>query len=229
LQTPLGPWKETTSPTWKWWKYPSSTYIYEKMENGQWQKWTRCTRRYQREKFTSPTPIELSAVPEGVLRASIEKPPRSERVTVLCIGTPNISNPTIQVTTLSERIQQLPCSAKWALQHLRLQDSGARVANALRTREAIAASDGRLKAGLDMAAFVVKDGEGCGRLKGVNKVPGPINEGDSNQCKVAGLYAIILMVKEVRTLYTITTGHIPVLRDNTTALKILDPNFLPDP
>jgi hypothetical protein len=38
LRTPLGPWKKTTSPTWKWWKHPSSPYIYKKMENGQWKK-----------------------------------------------------------------------------------------------------------------------------------------------------------------------------------------------
>jgi hypothetical protein len=81
------------------------------------------------------------------------------------------------------------------------------VANTICTRRALAASDGRLslKAGLGMAAFVVEDEEGCGRLKGVNKVPGLINKGDSHWCKVAGLYAIILLVKEVCALHAVTS------------------------
>jgi thiamine phosphate synthase YjbQ (UPF0047 family) len=137
--------------------------------------------------------------------------------------------PIIHTTSLLERIRQLPDSAKWVLQHLQMQDNGEQVATAPRNGSTIAASDGSLKSGLGTTAFVIEDNKSCGRLKGVNKVPGPINEGDSHRCEVAGLYAIILMVQEVCSMHEIKSGKITVVCDNKTALRILDPNFLPDP
>jgi hypothetical protein len=103
------------------------------------------------------------------------------------------------------------------------------VVASIRMGSAIAASDGSLKAGLGTAAFVIEDGKGTGRLKGVNKVPGSIKEGDSHRCKMAGLYAIILRVKEICSMHEVTSSSITVLCDNKTALQIFDPNILPDP
>jgi hypothetical protein len=68
-----------------------------------------------------------------------------------------------------------------------------------------------------------------GRIRGVNKVPGPIKEGGSYRCEVSGLYAVILLVREICKTHSIQQGGITICCDNTTALQIFDPDYLPDP
>jgi hypothetical protein len=103
------------------------------------------------------------------------------------------------------------------------------MAAAIRAHKAIAASDGGLKFGLGTAAYIIEGHNALGRIKGVNKVPGPIKEGDSHRCKASGLYAIILLVKEICAMHQIQDGSITIYCDNTIVLDIFDPDYLPDP
>ncbi|MGL5934842.1 MAG: hypothetical protein ACRCZI_04390, partial [Cetobacterium sp.] len=128
-----------------------------------------------------------------------------------------------------ERIAQIPSTAAWATKCVVTQGDGAEIANAIQARKAIAVSDGGLKFGLGTAAFIIEGHGAQGRIKGVNKVPGPIKEGDSHRCEAAGLYAIILLTKEICDLHQIQDGGITIYCDNTMALDIFAPDYLPDP
>jgi hypothetical protein len=110
-----------------------------------------------------------------------------------------------------------------------MPDNGASIAEAIKEHTAIAVSDGGLKLGLGTAAFVIEGRTTAGRIRGVNKVPGPIKEGDSHRCEVSGLYVVILLVRDICKTYDILQGGITICCDNTTALQIFDPDYLPDP
>jgi hypothetical protein len=130
---------------------------------------------------------------------------------------------------LKARLTKLPPTATWALQHVSLPDNGVQIAEAIKSYDAIAVSDGGLKLGLGTAAYVIEGKDAKGRIQGVNKVPGPIKERDSHRCKVSGLYAVILLIQEICNTHAISKGGITVCCDNETALQIFDPDFLPDP
>jgi hypothetical protein len=119
-------------------------------------------------------------------------------------------------------LDKLPAAAIWALKHLQINDNGTAIAGSLRTHQAIAVSNGGLKYGLGIAAFVLEGKDSTDCIKDVNRVPGPIREGDS------GLYAVIVLVKEICHMHQITQGGITIYCDNETALPTFDPDFSPD-
>jgi hypothetical protein len=117
---------------------------------------------------------------------------------------------------LKTSLTNLPPTATWALQHVSLPDNGAQITEAIKSHDAIAVSNGGLKLGLGTVAYVIEGRDTTWRIQGVNKLPGPIKEGDSHWCEVSGLYAVILFI------------GITICCDNETALQIFDPGFLPD-
>jgi len=133
----------------------------------------------------------------------------------------------LPITTVNAAMKALPDSARWALKHIMLVDQGEQLAGDIQHYKAVAVSDGSLKLGLGTAAFVIEGHNGFGRMTGVNKVPGPIKDGDSHRCEVLGLYAIILLVNEVCTLHNVTTGSITIACDNSTSLNIFHPDYFP--
>jgi hypothetical protein len=230
LKQALGPWLQPTSATWRWWKHQASQTLYERQEDGGWRKWTKIPRQFDNDKFRNPTPIDREWLPDNLRRASIHKPKQSPYVTVTSTGVatpPSIPEPA--PTTLTARLQRLPSTATWALQHLKIPDNGAHIADAIKSHTAIAVSDGGLKMGLGTAAYVIEGRTSTGRIQGVNKVPGPIKEGDSHRCEVSGLYAAILIIKEICLTHSISQGGITICCDNTTALQVFDPDYLPNP
>jgi hypothetical protein len=230
LRQALGPWIQSTSPTWRWWKHPASQTLYERHDNGTWRRWTRLPRRSDHDKFRNPTQIDKEWLPNNLRRASVHRPKRSTYVTVTSTGEALPQEVTeTHPTTLQREIDQLPPTATWALKHLSIPDDGAHIAEAITTHTAIAVSDGGLKMGLGTAAFVIESRNSTGRIQGVNKVPGPIKEGDSHRCEVSGLYAVILLVKAICKRHSINQGSITICCDNTTALQLFDPDYLPDP
>ncbi|MGL5936607.1 MAG: hypothetical protein ACRCZI_13415, partial [Cetobacterium sp.] len=230
LRQPLGRWKAPVSATWKWWKHQQSQTLYEQRDAGGWNKWVRVPRRHQQEKFKDPVAIDSICIPQGLVRASVKVPKRSTYVTVTSTGGNVPINPAPpEPSTLKERIARLPETAKWALQHVTMTDDGKAIAEAIKTQTAVAVSDGGLKMGLGTAAYVIEGATAEGRVQGVNKVPGPIKEGDSLRCEASGIYAVILLIKEICSLHQVTEGSIKICCDNTSALKLFDPEYLPDP
>jgi len=62
---------------------------------------------------------------------------------------------------------------------------------------------------------------------GYNLIPGPVEEGDSHRCKLAGLYAIVNTVNCLCSLHAVTSGSITITRDNTSAIKPTAVDCLP--
>jgi hypothetical protein len=164
--------------------------------------------------------VEKLWIPEGVVRASIHKPLQSQYVTVTStsIAAPQ---PILAPACTTPAYRHLGAAAPQHPRH------GEAIATAIKAHKAIAVSDGGLKFGLGTAAYII-EGE-MGRIKGANKVPGPIKEGDSHRCKALGLYAIILLVKEICATHQVWEGSVTICCDNTRALDIFDPEYLLDP
>jgi hypothetical protein len=230
LRQALGPWMQRTSATWKWWKHPTTRALYERDYDGSWRKWTRTHRRFPQDKYKSPSNIETAFLPTNLIRASVTHSSRSPYITVTSTGE-SINKENVEETpeTLQERIEKLPTATKWALQHMEISDNGVAIADAIRRGSAIAVSDGGLKFGLGTAAFVLEGDTSQGRIRGVNEVPGPIRDGDSHRCEMAGLYAVCALVKEICMLHSIQEGRVKVYCDNVTALEVLEQDFLPNP
>jgi hypothetical protein len=230
LRQTLGAWKQASSPTWKWWKHPTTRSLYERNPDGTWRQWTRTHRRFPQDKFKNPCSIDAVFLPTNLIRASVESSKRSPYVTVTSTGvSTNIIDSGPLANSLQERIDQLPESTKWALKHMQISDNGEAIAAAIRNGSALAVSDGGLKFGLGTAAFVIEGNNEQGRIRGVNQVPGPIKEGDSHRCEMSGLYAVSVLIKEICSLHKIEEGSITICCDNTTALQIFEPEYLPNP
>ena len=230
LRQTLGAWTKHRDPQWIWWKHQASRTLYEQRSPNQWYRWTRVPRQFHQDKFKAPQPVEQQLIPQLLHRASIHKPKRSPYITVTSTGTSTpIPLATPELTTLSDHLEALPPSAKWALQAITILDNGATIAAAINTNTAIAVSDGSLKLGLGTAAYVLEGQNSTNRIKGVNKVPGPIKDGDSHRCEVSGIYSVILIITSICKLHNITNGSITISCDNLQSLRIFDPDYLPSP
>ena len=95
-------------------------------------------------------------------------------------------------THLGHLLDTLPPSKAWAAQHLSRTDDGQNFAHAIQTGTAITVSDGSYKTGYGTAAFILTDTLVKSTIRGVLSVPGPLAEGDSHRCELAGMYAILV-------------------------------------
>ena len=130
---------------------------------------------------------------------------------------------------LPQTLQDLPASTHWATEAIEFEDDGITVANAIENGTAVAVSDGSLKHCIGTAAYVM-EGEGhYGRITGVNKVPGPIKEGDSYRCELSGLLSVACVTEALVKRHNIKEGRITVGCDNITSLKVYEPDYDPDP
>ena len=90
-------------------------------------------------------------------------------------------------------------------------------------------SDGSLKLCFGTSAFILSGTDRRFDCRAVNIVPGPLTDGDSNRCELAGLYGIALLLTTLCQLFHITRGSITIACDNLEAIKILYPGFCPHP
>jgi hypothetical protein len=229
LRQALGEWINKSAVTWKWWKHPTTRSLYERNQDGTWRKWTRTHRRFPQDKFRTPSNVDAIFLPSNLIRASVTHSRKSSYITVTSTGEARQRVDEPAPATLQERIERLPEATKWALKHLQITDNGAAIADAIRNGTAVAMSDGGLKFGLGTAAFVLEGGDSRGRIRGVNVVPGPIRDGDSHRCETSGLYAVSVLIKEICATHAISSGKVTVCCDNTSALEVFEPDFLPNP
>lgn len=110
-----------------------------------------------------------------------------------------------------------------------ITDEGLTIAQALTDGTAVAVSDGSLKNGLGTAAFTIESSTYENRVHGVNKVPGPIGDGDSYRCELAGLYSIVVIVTTIARYYHLPHGKCTIACDNESSLKVFLPDFCPNP
>ena len=77
--------------------------------------------------------------------------------------------------------------------------------------------------------MVLEGASSKGRALAANITPGPVKEGDSYRCELAGLIGGVLLITLICKAHNITTGGVLVACDNISSIWIFDPAFIPDP
>jgi hypothetical protein len=118
---------------------------------------------------------------------------------------------------------------KWAIERSYVPDDGLTLANAIRAGQALAVSDASLKDNFGTAAFAVEGPTSHNRAVGVNIVPGPIKDGDSYRCELAGLIGAVTFVQALCARHNITAGSLRIACDNISTLYVFKSDFVPEP
>jgi hypothetical protein len=127
-------------------------------------------------------------------------------------------------------IHQLPPDSKWAVDTYSIQaDDGLIIAQAISNGCAIAVSDASLKVGFGTSANVLEGADPMGRIVAVNVVPGPISDGNSYCCELAGLIGILTMTNLLCQHHQLRNGSLRVACDNISSLYVFGPTFIPNP
>ena len=166
--------------------------------------------------------------PSGKLRASVTLNTRANVATLLSTGEVKNTVEKPPPTTLPEMVEALPETAKWAIQNLQHTDNGAEIATALKNHQALAVSDESLKDEFGTSALVIEGPSSHNRIRAVNAVPGPLKEGDSHRCEMAGIYGVVNIVNCIASLHNVQAGSITIAYDNKHALRIFEEDYIPD-
>jgi len=131
--------------------------------------------------------------------------------------------------TLYSRLESLPRSPHWAVQHASVDDDGLHLSQAIQSGQAVVVSDASLH-GTSGTSSTVVDGSGPEhRLLCHAQVPGPIKDRDSLRCELAGNYSAVLCINAICLQHNVTQGSITVACDNINSLQPFKPEYLPDP
>ena len=189
--------------------------------------WLHAPSRGHHRRYKNPTLTPTK--PSNAIRASVSLTQMKTIAKIITAGHNRIDPNPPTLPTLQSHLQHLPPSAAWAATRLKRSDDGETIAAALQTGTAVAVSDGSLKLDFGTAAFVIESHNSINRITGINQVPGPISAGDSHRCELAGLFGIAMTLKCICDLHKITSGSLTIACDNTAALKVFDPEFVPLP
>jgi hypothetical protein len=132
-------------------------------------------------------------------------------------------------STLDEALAQLPTEQRWAIDYIDAPTGTSLIHQAIVAGQCFAVTDGSLKNGTGTSAFTLVGPTDEGQIKAVNVAPGPLKDGDSYRCELAGLYGVITLAQLVCTLHAIPSGSIHVRCDNQSSLRVFAPWFIPDP
>ena len=225
LRRPLGNWKHPHDEEWLWWKDLPTDTLYQR-EGGEWNKWQRRQALGNYAKYDNPIPSDPP--PPTAIRASVNLDVLHNMATVRSTGI--ASPPTVRQTptTVTAVLNRLPDNASWATKSVTITGSEIQLAQAIQNGTAVAVSDGSLKHEFGTSAYVVEASATC-RLRAVNTVPGPIKEGDSHRCELAGLYGLVICCQALCTAHNIQSGRIQVACDNINAIEVFEPEFFPHP
>ena len=122
----------------------------------------------------------------------------------------------------------LPATKLWAFQHLTISLDPSHLANAIRTSTCTAVSNGSLRT-IGTAAFIFMDHTDTAFIQEHLLVPGPITPGNSYQCELVGLLAITYLLEELCSFYGISLGAAHICCNNTSALRVFEPWYIPHP
>ena len=226
LTQPLGPWLSNTDPYWKWWYSPSSDLLYYHPDDCLWQQWQK---QESFDRYYFPTNAVPAPLPHDLVRADVQHLP--DRASLNSTGPSHQPTPVHAQTntSLSQILQTMDPSLKWAIDRANIPNEGATLAAALTSGESVAVSDASLKDGLGTAAFVLEHTPTLERAVGLNIVPGPIEDGDSYRCELAGLIGILAMVNAICQANQVTNGRLRIACDNISTLWALTKHFVPNP
>jgi len=148
---------------------------------------------------------------------------------VTSVGAAPVALPPEAHLTLYSRLESLRQSAHWAVQHASVDDDGLHLAQAIRSGQAVVVSDASLHGTSGTSSTVVEGPGPAHRLLCHAQVPGPIKDGDSLRCELAGNYSAVLCVNAICLQHDVTQGSITVACDNINSLRPFKPDYLPDP
>ena len=233
LRQPLGEWLDRNDDSWQWWYSAASDTIWQRTHQG-WSQWTPTATQRQGLRRggwfrprTYPT-VPIHSLPPDAHRIEI-RPTRHMRMIQLLALDQQQYHLQPSPESFSQHLSQLPESALWAVERTSDLHNSQHFANALCDGSAIAVSDGSLKEGLGTSAFVLEGRDSTNRIQGVNPVPGPLTDGDSYRCELAGIYASVLLSDRIAKYHHLGHGSALMLCDNISALKVFDPDFVPNP
>ena len=228
LNKTLGIWTEEKDASWIWWKHHTTDTLYQQQDN-EWHQWSRAPiHRYN--KYMNPIPVQANDVPQVLHRASVHVPHRRRYITVLSTGMSTYTNDDVPASpSIQQSIQNLPMGLQWTIDRIKTTDNGNTIATAIRNNNAVAVSDGSLKHNKGTAAFVIEGSTSVNRISGVNRVPNPVNEGDSHRCELAGIIAILMVLEILCKRNHVTKGSITIACDNKHAINAMDAEYTPDP
>jgi len=175
--SPLGDWLAPLDAHWICWHDPATDTIWENRQPNEWHTWTALPRRYQHSRFSHVGP-SVDAPPGNRSRAMVRVSGSVARMQDIGVSLPR--EPPLAPSTLQEAILALPPTCLWAVQHAKSDDQGLKVAHAIAQGTAVAVSDGSLRYTLGTSAFVIEGSTPDHHVIGYNRVPGPVEEGDSH-------------------------------------------------
>ena len=203
LRRPLGPWTGPTPIPWQWFYSPTHDRVY---------RHNRTTKDYQIFSI-QPTRRRLrsskytrngtcNTIPEDAERTTIT----NQGTFVLCHGSQPTTYTTKQKATLDDHI---PVNDKWVVRSLQYKDNGQHIAQAIILGKAIAVCDGSYKDQFGTAGFVIQNGDSpIDRITGANVTPGHPEEMNPYRSKIAGIFAIVVIIEAIARFHDIQEGII---------------------
>ena len=225
LSTPLGSWKEYLDSKWQWWYSPSSNNIFQQHSNDTWTQWEPQGRHWlTSNSIPCPLPLDLC-------RADTHLGRHTNHVTLQGHSLPFHMDPPPEshLLSLQDQLNSLPATLQWAVHHCSIPGEGRVIAEAIKNASAFAVSDASLKNCFGTSAFVIEGHNSIQRVLGINIVPGPIEDGDSYRCELAGLIGIVTLAQNICQFHSIAEGKIKIHCDNISTLRIFEPFFIPEP
>ncbi len=227
LLQPLGPWSTQDDEQWIWWYSPSQNHLWEKTLDS-WHVWQRNGQgTLLRPAYDSPQDADTDP-PDDLCRASIHR----RGATMISKSSHSLQVPPVPPIvdySLSAELEKLPHDAHWAVRHIQFDDHGTYFATALQNGTAVAVSDGSYKFGFGTAAYVLEGPDSQHRILGQNQTPGPLKEGDSYRCELAGLYSVVLVADTIAKYHHLVSGSGILACDNISSLRVFEVDFCPDP
>ena len=204
---------------------PSQSLLLQQHPDSTWSSWTLILRCFWPSEHPTPSP------PEDIVCAEAWVSPTNSHAKLLshCHHPPPPPTLSPTFTEVAELIANLPADLKWAITHVSLPDNGASLAQAIIEGKAVSVSDASCKDLFGTAALVVEGPPTHHSATAVNITPGPIKDGDSTCCETGGLIGIVVLTMAICTFHQVTTGSIVIACDNTTSIRIFQPDFVPDP
>jgi len=189
LRQPLKQWNTNIlqDTDWIWWYDSVSHSLWQRLPDQQWKVWEAPSLRCQRFVANRTVPSTAGFSP---VRCSVLPGPNSVQLVYKDVHPQPIS-PAPPALTIPDQLQALHPDAHWSIKCCQMFGSMESLVAAFRNGTAIAVSDGSLKSLLGTSGYIITTPDGSAYIQGVNRVPGPLKDGDSYRCELAGLYAIL--------------------------------------
>ena len=218
LGVPLGKWTDSRDQ-WSWFYAPSEERLYYHPTGND--TWFYCPRLPGRPSTSSRShfgePRGFLGTPPSLLRTKVYR----HGASYYCTGTAaeqHEDNPP-PPKSLSEILDELPASAKWAVQQVAFDDAGEAVAAAMRAGTVQAVADGSFKDSYGTSAWKIRGESQEHCITGVNISPGDPKLQCSHRSELAGFFGITIVAEAVCKAHNIDKGSITFGSDGLNAIR----------